>query len=779
MTPNDTIPSANGEEKNIGAAAAESQQPQETQESKEQQQEPAAISEVNETESAPESAPQATSEAEEAAPAPAEAAEEPAEATEPEAETAPGEQQPEDAPQSTSEAEEAAPAPAEAAEEPAEAAEPEAEAAPGEQQPEDAPQATGEAEEAAPAPAETAEEPAEAAEPKAEAPAAEEEEKKHFPVPESKQAVTERLREISHSDKSADKEEVDYLKKMYYRLRREEVEAQLDKFLQAGGKEEDFLPGPDTEEEAFKAEMALVREKRAKEHAELEKRKQANLQRKQEILEQIKAFSASPEEANKNYDAFRKLQAEWKETNPVPAENSTELWKNYQYLVENFYDMLKLNNEFREYDFKKNLEAKLHLCEAAEKLADVADPVSAFHQLQKLHQEYRETGPVARDLREQVWNRFKAASVVVNKRHQEFFEKQKEVEKANLEKKTALCEEAEKIDIDNLQSRSDWDKALSTVLRLQEEWKKVGYAPKSANAQIYERFHAVCTKYFRMRAAYLKEVRAAQHANYQKKVALCEQAEALKDSTDWSATAAKEDELMTEWKAIGSVPKKLSDAIWKRFKDARNAFFDARRKAFSSQRDDERQNLNTKLDIIAKLKEITADAKSEGAKMVRSLMDEWQKTGFVPFKMKDKVQKEYKEQIDRLFKELNMSSAARRVEDIRAQASAALSRGGDALYREREKLFRIYEAKRNEIQTYENNLGFLSVSSKTGSSFVEEIKRRIENLKGELAELRKSIEEIDRKSKADAEAPAETSADAKPKDEAPAAADEADGGKQQ
>lgn len=755
MTPNDTIPSANGEEKNIGAAAAESQQPHETQETKEQQQEPAAISEVNENVSTPEAATPA-----EASPV----------------------GKPESAPQEASEAEEAAPAPAEAAEEPAETAEPEAETAPSEQ-PEDAPQATGEAEEDVSASAEAAAEPSKTAEPgtEAAATAAEEgeKEKKHFPVPESKQAVTERLREISHSDKPADKDEVDYLKKMYYRLRREEVEAQLDEFLKAGGKEEDFLPGPDTEEEAFKAEMALVREKRAKEHAELEKRKQANLQRKQEILEQIKAFSASPEEANKNYDAFRKLQAEWRETNPVPAENSTELWKNYQYLVENFYDMLKLNNEFREYDFKKNLEAKLRLCEAAEKLAEVPDPVSAFHQLQKLHQEYRETGPVARDLREQVWNRFKAASVVVNKRHQEFFEKQKEVEKANLEKKTALCEEAEKIDIDNLKSRSDWDKALSTVLRLQEEWKKIGYAPKSVNTQIYERFHAVCTKYFRMRAAYLKEVRAAQHANYEKKVALCEQAEALKDSTDWSATAAREDELMTEWKAIGSVPKKLSDAIWKRFKDARNAFFDARRKAFSSQRDDERQNLNTKLGIIAKLKEISADAKSEGAKMVRSLMDEWQKTGFVPFKMKDKVQKEYREQIDRLFKELNMSSAARRVEDIKAQASAALSRGGDALYREREKLFRIYEAKRNEIQTYENNLGFLSVSSKTGSSFVEEIKHRIENLKGELAELRKSIEEIDRKSRADAEAPAEPSAGAKPKEDAPAAADGADGEKQQ
>lgn len=711
MTPNDTIPSANSEEKNIGGTATEPQQPQDAQESKEQQQEPAAISEVNENESTPEAV----------APAPA----------------------PTEAP----------------VEAPAEAA------APAEPSQEAAPQAG----EAAPKPEESGSEPAEADDVPAQ------EEKKHFPVPENKQAVIERLREISHFDKPADKDEVDYLKKMYYRLRREEVEAQLDKFLNAGGKEEDFLPAPDTDEEAFKAEMALVRERRAKEHAELEKRKQDNLKRKQEILEQIKAFSVSPEEANKNYDAFRKLQAEWKETNPVPAENSTELWKNYQYLVENFYDMLKLNNEFREYDFKKNLEAKLHLCEAAEKLASVADPISAFHQLQKLHQEYREIGPVARDLREKVWSRFKAASAVVNKRHQEFFEKQKQAEKANLEKKTALCEEIEKLDFSSLKTRSDWDKMLETVAKLQDEWKHVGFAPKSVNTQIYERFRSTCSKFYHMRTAYFKEIRATHQANYDKKVALCEQAEALKDSTDWNATMAKENALMEEWKAIGPVAKKAGDEIWKRFSAARNAFFDARHKAFNSQRSDERQNLKAKLDIIEQLKKITAEAKSEGAKKVRSLMDEWQKVGYVPFKMKEKVQNEYKEQIDRLYKELNMSAAARRVEDIKAQASAALSRGGDAMYREREKLFRIYEAKRNEIQTYENNLGFLSVSSKAGNTFVNEIKRRIENLKNELAELRKSIEDIDKKSKADDSAATTTeapAADSKPKAaDAPAAAD--------
>lgn len=567
-------------------------------------------------------------------------------------------------------------------------------------------------------------------------------------APETKQAVIERLQELSHADNAPEREEIDFLKKIYYRLRHEEVAAQHEKFINAGGTEEEFEPFPDADEEKFKAELALVKEKRAKQHEIQEKQKQDNLKRKQEILEQIKAFSGSPEDANKNYDAFRKLQAEWKETNPVPAENSTELWKNYQYLVENFYDMLKLNNEFREYDFKKNLEAKTRLCEAAEKLEDFADPVSAFHQLQKLHQEFREIGPVSKDLREEIWNRFKAASVIVNKRHQTYFENQKAKENENLEKKTALCEKVEAMDLSNLKTFTDWDKTTQEIIALQAEWKTIGFTPRNVNTKIFERFRQACDNFFKQKSDYFKQLKASLNENYAKKIALCEKAEALKDSTDWNSTFSKLNNLMDEWKSIGSVPNKVSDSIWKRFNEARNVFFDARRKATSSQRESEKQNLEEKLKIIEQLKAITAEAKEEGVKKVQELMAAWQNIGHVPFKVKEKIYKEYREQTDRLYKELGMGRAARRMENIKARATAAISRGGDAMYRERERLFLLFEAKRNEIKTYENNLGFLSVSSKKGSGFVNDIKNRIANLKEELDGIRKSIEDIDSKANA-------------------------------
>ena len=577
-----------------------------------------------------------------------------------------------------------------------------------------------------------------------------------YPVPETKQAVIERLRELSHAEKAAEREEIDMLKKIYYRLRHDEVNRQHEKFVASGGSDEEFQPLPDTDEERFKAELALVKEKRAKEHEQQEQLKQENLKRKQEMLDRIREFSKSPEEATKNYEALRKIQTEWREANPVPAENATELWKNYQYLMENFYDMLRLNNEFREYDFKKNLEAKTHLCEAAEKLAEVNDPVSAFHQLQKLHQEYRETGPVAKDLREQVWERFKAASAVVNKRHQEYYEKQKERENENLEKKTALCEKAEAISTEGLRTYADWDKVTKDVVALQTEWKTIGFTPKSMNTKIFERFRSACDKFFNQKSDYFKTLRSTLNENLAKKTALCEKAEELSTSTEWSATAQKFAKLMEEWKTIGSVPNKVSDNIWKRFSSARNAFYDARKKATAPQRTAEKQNLERKTEIIKQLKAITAEAGEEGKKLVQQLISEWQTVGLVPYKMKEKIYKEYHEQTDRLYKELGMSRAARRAENIKARATAAISRGGDAMFRERERLFKLYEEKRNEIQTYENNLGFLSVSSKSGGGFVNEIKRRIDNLKDELINLRKSIEDIDAKANANTDKAEET-----------------------
>ncbi len=597
-----------------------------------------------------------------------------------------------------------------------------------------------------------------------EEPQTEKEGEKTYAVPETKEAVISRMSELSHADEIADKDEIELLKKRYYRLRFEEVAAQREAFLNAGGNEEDFEPKADADEERFKAELKLIKEKRAQEHERLEKIKQDNLKRKLEILEKIKALSSSLEDTGKNYDTFRKLQAEWKEANPVPQENATELWKNYEYCVENFYDMLKLNNEFREYDFKKNLEAKTRLCEAAEKLETFADPVSAFHQLQKLHQEFREIGPVAKDLREQVWERFKAASTIVNKRHQEHFDKLKETEKENLVKKTALCEKAEAVSTDNLKTYAEWDKATNAIKEIQAEWKTIGFTPKSVNTKIFERFRSVCDSFFAKKNEYFKQLKATLNENYVKKLALCEKAEALKDSTDWGATANAIKALRAKWKEIGPVPNKHNESLWKRFSEACNAFFDARSQASASQRQSENENLETKRSIIEQLKAITADAKDEGIKKVQELMAQWQATGHIPYKLKEKFYVEYHEQIDRIYNELNLRRMSRRAENIKAQATAAISRGGDAMFRERERLFRMYEAKRNEIQTYENNLGFLNVSSKSGNGFVSEIKRKIENLKNEVANLRKSIEDIDEKAKADAQdesTPADSNAENK------------------
>jgi hypothetical protein len=659
----------------------------------------------------------------------------------------------------------AAPAPAEPEATPAApaAAEPEAPAAEAAPQ---ATEATPAAEEAAPAATEAApaatEAPAEAAAAAPEAAAEEDTEKKEYVVPTTKQEVIERLRALSHGDKTPEREELDMLKRTYYRLRREEVEAQHEAFLKDGGNDDDYLPMPDADEQSFKAELSLAKEKRAKDHEALEAKKQENLKRKEEILQQIKDLSASPEEANKNYDKFRALQAEWKECNPVPAENATELWKNYQHDVENFYDMLKLNNEFREYDFKKNLEAKTRIIECVEKLADEPDVISAFHQMQKFHQKFREIGPVAKDLREQIWDRFKAATTVINKRHQEYFEKLRAAENENLEKKTALCEKVEALDFSGLKTYAEWDKMSDEIKALQAEWKTIGFTPKNMNTKIFERFRKTCDAFFNAKAEFVKSMKASLSENLEKKTALCEKVEALKDSTEWAKTARAIKELQKEWKEIGPVTRKNSEELWKRFNGACNAFFDARKAAESSVKKSEKENLQTKRSIIEELKSITADAAEEGVKKVRELMDKWQETGHVPYKYKEDLYQAYRKEVDRLYEALDMRHIARRTERFKAQATAAMRKGGDALYDARQRLYAQYEAKKNEIQTYENNLGFLNVSTKSGGGFVDEIKRRINGLKADLEALRRSIEELDAKAKAEQEGKADDNAAAKP-----------------
>ena len=591
-------------------------------------------------------------------------------------------------------------------------------------------------------PAAVVEEPA-AEEPQEEEPAAEEEateETASKKVYATKKEVIERIKELAHGDESPTKEEVDLLKTTFYKLHFAEREAAQKAYLEAGGDPEKYTILPDEDEEVFKAEMGVVKEKRAKMFLEQE---QENLKKKLDIIEKIKGMVTSPEEANKNYQEFKKLQQEWKEIRLVPAEKANELWRNYQLYVEQFYDLLKLNSEAREYDFKKNLEIKNRLCEAAEKLADEPDVISAFHQLQKLHQEYRETGPVAKDLREEIWTRFKAASTVINKKHQQHFDNLRSKEEENLARKTELCEKVEAIAKEENKGAGDWERHTKQIIDLQAEWKTIGFAPQKMNVKIFERFRAACDDFFGRKAEFFKDMKAKFAENADKKRALIEQAKALQDSTEWKSTSDKLIALQKEWKTIGMVPKRLGDQLWNEFLGACNKFFEARNAANQGTRTAERDNLQKKRDIIAQLKALAEEAGENLQENVQQLVDEYQGIGHVPFKEKDKIFKEYHEVLDKLYKDLNISTARRRLDNFKSNIKNMAERGGDVLDNERARLMRRYEGLKQEIQTYENNLGFLNASSKKGNSLIDEMNRKVQKLKDDCELVRQKIKAID------------------------------------
>ena len=588
------------------------------------------------------------------------------------------------------------------------------------------------------------EEPAE--EPQEEEPAAEEEpseETASKKVYATKKEVIERIKELAHGDESPTKEEVDLLKTTFYKLHFAEREAAQKAYLDAGGDPEKYTILPDEDEEVFKAEMGVVKEKRAKMFLEQEAEKQENLKKKLDIIEKIKGMVTSPEEANKNYQEFKKLQQEWKEIRLVPAEKANELWRNYQLYVEQFYDLLKLNSEAREYDFKKNLEIKNRLCEAAEKLADEPDVISAFHQLQKLHQEYRETGPVAKDLREEIWTRFKAASTVINKKHQQHFDNLRSKEEENLARKTELCEKVEAIAKEENKGAGDWERHTKQIIDLQAEWKTIGFAPQKMNVKIFERFRAACDDFFGRKAEFFKDMKAKFAENADKKRALIEQAKALQDSTEWKSTSDKLIALQKEWKTIGMVPKRLGDQLWNEFLTACNKFFEARNAANQGTRTAERDNLQKKRDIITQLKALAEEAGENVQEKVQQLVDDYQGIGHVPFKEKDKIYKEYHEVLDKLYKELNISTARRRLDNFKSNIKSMAERGGDILDNERARLMRRYEGLKQEIQTYENNLGFLNASSKKGNSLIDEMNRKVQKLKDDCELVRQKIKAID------------------------------------
>ena len=560
----------------------------------------------------------------------------------------------------------------------------------------------------------------------------------------TKEEILAKLKEVVADVENVAKPEIDGLKQSFYKLHNAEQDAARKLFIENGGAAENFVPQTDCVEEEFKNIMSVIKEKRSALTAELEKQKEMNLQVKLSIIEELKELVESPDDANKSYTEFKKLQQQWNEVKLVPQAKVNELWKNYQLYVEKFYDLLKLNNEFREYDFKKNLEIKTHLCEAAEKLADEADVVSAFHQLQKLHQEFRDTGPVAKELRDEIWARFKAASTTVNRRHQQHFEALKEVEQHNLDQKTVICEIIEAIDYKELTNFASWESKTQEVIALQNKWKTIGFAPQKMNVKIFERFRKACDEFFRKKGEFFKSLKEGMNENLEKKRALCEKAEALKDSTDWKATADELTKLQKEWKTIGPVAKKYSDAVWKRFISACDYFFEQKNKATSSQRSVEQENLEQKKNIIEKLTAIDDQMDTEGAtQLVRDLMKEWNGVGHVPFKEKDRIYKQYHSQIDKLFERFNISASNKKLSNFKSTISSIQEGSPQALYREREKLVRAFDNMKNELQTYENNLGFLTTSSKKGNSLLTEINRKVEKLKADIELVKEKIKVVD------------------------------------
>ena len=532
------------------------------------------------------------------------------------------------------------------------------------------------------------------------------------------------------------KAEVESLKVQFYRLRTIELDAARKEFVAEGGEETLFIPAPDTLEAPFKEAMNSIKAKRNAWLKAQEEEQEANYAAKLELLAQLQQLVEKAGQGTPDTAEFKSVQARWKEIKNIPQAKVADLWKQYQLLGEQFYDVLKINHEFREYDFKKNLEAKSRICETAEALTTDEDVIGAFRQLQQLHNEFRETGPVAPELREEVWTRFKAASTIINRRHQEHFEGKKEQERVNLEKKTALCEEIENIDYATLTNYQAWNTATDKILELQAQWKEVGFAPQKMNLKIFERFRAACDEFFKRKSDYYKEVKSSLAANLEKKKQLCEMAEQLKESEEWKETADKLTQLQKEWKATGPVAQKYSDALWKRFVAACDTFFERRNAQTSSQRKSEQENLKQKQAVIEAIKAIDTTAEeSEQVKQLNTLIAQWNSIGHVPFKEKDKMHKEYKESVNALYERLHVNATERKLADFRNN----IAKGGNSLQRERDRLIRQYENLKSEIATYENNLGFLNASNKKGQSLVDVMRQKMEKLKGDAEVILKKI----------------------------------------
>jgi hypothetical protein len=560
----------------------------------------------------------------------------------------------------------------------------------------------------------------------------------------SKKEIIDFLKSLIENSNSDLKDKVDLLKQSFYKIQKQEVDNARKAFLEAGNAIETFVADEDTLETDFKALLNDWREKRAKRLSEQEKQRKANLEKKKQIIENIKGLTDSTEDISRNFPEFRKLQQSWKETGPVPQDQVNELWKNYQLEVERFYDLLKINNEFREYDFKKNLEIKTILCDSAEKLAKEADVVIAFRQLQKLHEDWRETGPVAKEFREEIWNRFKTASSIINKNHQGFFERLKAAESENLAKKSAICETLEAIDLSQLKTYKDWDAKTAEIIHLQGQWKAIGFAPKKVNIKVFERFRSVCDNFFRQKSEFYKASKDVLNQNLEKKKNLCEKAESLKDSTDWKVTSDLLIQTQKEWKSIGPVPKKFSDSIWKRFIAACDYFFEQKEKNAPSQKNEEQHNLSAKKELISQIEAITPDLPEEEAiKLIRELTAKWNEIGHVPFKEKDKIYKSWHEAMDKQMERLHMDKNNRRLNNFQHNLEDMNGKSQGKVLYERERLLRQFDALSSEIKTSENNIGFFTTSNSSGNGLLDVMKKKIEELKVERDLIYKKIKMID------------------------------------
>lgn len=558
--------------------------------------------------------------------------------------------------------------------------------------------------------------------------------------------LLEVMTEIVDSDNANQHKEVAAIKQAFNAIRKAEIEAECAAFIENGNEPAAFASTPDPDEARFKELLNQFKEKRSNYLAAEEERRQENLEFKLKIINQLKDLVEDIDNINLHFSKFQQLQQDFKNITDIPAGAVADTWKNYQLVVEQFYDRLKMNKELRDLDFKKNLEAKRALIDEAKSLAELADVVDAFKKLQALHDQWREIGPVAKELREDIWTEFKEASTVVNKRHQEFFESRKETEAANEAAKTKLCEEIEAINLDELKSFGAWDNATKAIMDMQERWKGIGFASRKSNNLLFARFRKSCDEFFARKAEYFKTAKDEFAANLEKKIALCEKVEALKESgVDVKKAIDEVVALQAQWKKIGSVARKHSDAVWERFMAACNYFFEERKKQTASIRQEESANLAAKREVIAAIKTIPADTeRGEAVKMVRELQNKWQSIGHVPFKVKDKIYTEYREAIKAANDLFDIKETRARMANFESQIDEM--KGDDnKMYRERDRLLRAYEQKKAELQTYENNMGFFNFSSKSSNSMLKELERKTQRIKDDMAMIEQKINLLDSK----------------------------------